>query len=76
MNIIVIGNGAIGKERIKAIKAIGDKVIAVIDKDDNLSDKTLDQADWVFICTPHQVTVEWVNRIRAYSDVNILVEKP
>lgn len=92
MNIIVVGAGAIGKERIKALEIIGERITCIVDPINNGVDTgkynwcsnisycyELDNADWIFICTPHDVTVETVRYIRRYCNnktVKILVEKP
>ena len=79
MNIIVVGIGAIGKERIKVLQELNETIIAIIDITDSLTDDLVQSADWIFVCTPHDTTVEIVRLIRLYMNnkkVNILVEKP
>lgn len=74
MKVTVIGNGAIGKERIKALNALNETIVAVIDKDDILTDKIIEESDWIFICTPHDVAPGYVKQIGKRA--KILVEKP
>jgi hypothetical protein len=77
MNVIIVGNGMMGKERTRALKELGITPYAVLDKDDVLTDVQLDQADWVFVCTPPMISVQIIERIRnSHPKMKILVEKP
>ena len=78
MNIIVVGNGMMGKERIRAINTLNEKIIAVLDVGDTLTVELLNKADWVFVCTPPDASADIIRNIRQChkSDVKILVEKP
>lgn len=88
MNIIVIGAGAIGKERIKALEKLGENIIAVIDPNISqvndypcymdINDCNL-IPDWYFVCTPHDTTVKIVKKLEfevSLHKTKILVEKP
>lgn len=81
MKIVVVGAGTIGKERIKALREMGQDVIIV---DPNIPcyhddlETVLDREDWIdwiFICTPHHVTPE-VAKIAYSRSFNVLCEKP
>jgi len=77
MNIVVVGAGAIGKERIKAIERLGENVIIV---DPLYSEISFNEAltmipDWIFVCTPHHMTVQIVEKAIDYNK-NVLAEKP
>lgn len=74
MKVTVIGNGAIGKERIKALEAVGEEVWKILDINDTLTDEIIEQSDWIFVCTPHEAAIEIVERIGTRA--KILVEKP
>lgn len=85
MNIIVVGAGMIGKERIKALELLGENITCVVDtayphlKYKWMSDikfsGEVDNADWVFVCTPHDETARIVEYLLELN-MNILVEKP
>jgi predicted dehydrogenase len=88
MNIIVVGVGAIGRERIRALELLGEKIIAICDPKSALTDYPyynslkqatntlpLEEIDWVFICTPHHETPAIVEYALSCG-LNILVEKP
>ena len=88
MNIIVVGAGKIGQERIKALEMLGESIIAVVDpnvKQDKYSHVEsigsfsesfqFDKIDWVFICTPHDQAIK-IAQIALKNGCNILVEKP
>lgn len=74
MKVTVIGNGAIGKERIRALETIGENVTGIVDIDDTLTDELIEKSDWIFICTPHDVAAGYVKQIG--DRAKILVEKP
>ena len=85
MNIIVVGAGVIGKERIKALETLGENIIAVIDPNILLKKynyyKTISEfnlynqhIDWIFVCVPHHEVFNIVaGRERIH---NWLIEKP
>jgi|WetSurMetagenome_2_1015567.scaffolds.fasta_scaffold45151_3 predicted dehydrogenase len=87
MNIVVVGNGAIGKERIKALETLNQNIVCIVDNKlavtdypyySNLEDALLDipfWIDWLFICTPHDVTCN-VAKIAVDRAFNVLCEKP
>ena len=91
MNIVVVGAGAIGKERIKCIKELGENLVAVIDPLAKIPKKRsdwnylqyssieeyreYDNIDWVFVCTPHHVSPVIVE-LAIKNNCKVLVEKP
>ena len=77
MNIIVVGAGMIGKERIKALAELNENIVIV---DPLYSDVTLEQAidlnpDWCFVCTPHHESPGIVD-LCVKNNIKVLVEKP
>jgi predicted dehydrogenase len=64
MNIIVVGAGMIGKERIKALKTLGENIVAVIDPiniPSKLSDWTYLQYSDLQTYFEHQTTsIDWI----------------
>lgn len=87
MNIMVIGAGAIGQQRIKVLQELNENIIAIIDpvkQDSDVWHKNLTSyfsnpnhecIDWFFICTPHNETCNYVNFALNYG-ANVLAEKP
>lgn len=85
MKIIIVGTGAIGKERIRVIESLGEDILCVIDpiyRDlpykwyADISEFPI-KSDWIFVCTPHDTAVDVVKYIKRWDDkVKILVEKP
>lgn len=87
-NVIVVGAGKIGQERIKALETLGENIVAVVDTDEKLLTKyrnyttvyeiekrILSGVDWIFVCTPHDDTggiVKWA----LLNEYNVLSEKP
>lgn len=77
---VVVGCGMIGTERVKALKTLGINPVIV---DPRMSSITLEDIltnsieviDWVFVCTPHNVTGDIVKLALDYG-ANVLVEKP
>jgi predicted dehydrogenase len=74
MKHIVIGNGAIGRERIKALTFLDETIIAVIDVDGMITGDLIREADWVFICTPNDIAESYVEQIDGRC--RVMVEKP
>lgn len=85
MNIVVVGAGMIGQERIKAIERLGENIIAVVDPNATLSQLAdypcykqlpeLTKCEWVFVCTPHDITCNIVKKA-IKAGCNVLAEKP
>jgi predicted dehydrogenase len=88
MNIVVVGAGAIGKERIKALETLKENIVAVIEPNAILSQLAdypcyrdiidiigVFTPDWFFICTPHNKSIQIINALYRVSS-KILVEKP
>lgn len=91
MNFLIVGYGAIGKERVKALlklKKQGYQIDKIYIHDINLpedlpegvlevKDITFKNSypDWIFICTPHYMVVDWI-QVFGKWDSKILIEKP
>jgi predicted dehydrogenase len=91
MNAIVVGYGMIGKERIKALQMLPDIwIVGIVDpqnkKDafansifvkhiEDIPKEIINKTDWVFVCTPHDETIEIV-RWALKNKCNVLAEKP
>jgi predicted dehydrogenase len=84
MNIAVVGAGIIGRERIKALEKLGENIIVVdpavkIPKYpqyyDFKSAVINEDIDWIFVCTPHNITKEIVIEALSHG-FNVLAEKP
>jgi len=76
MKVIIVGYGAIGKERARVLNVMGEQVIATIDiaNQAEFTDDLISQADWIFVCTPPNTAVDIVRKINGRTKV--LVEKP
>jgi predicted dehydrogenase len=91
MNIVIVGAGMIGKERIKALETLGENIVAIVDTESikskypvypnmdsciqNCFKFNYQTIDWVFICTPHHETPKIAKQALA-NGFNILAEKP
>jgi hypothetical protein len=76
MNAVIVGAGAIGKERLRALRILGVKNM-IIEINDTLSEYIINNVNTIFVCTPHDTSIKIIRDIRHYNKtVTILVEKP
>ena len=85
MKVVIVGMGAIGKERLRACEELGVEIAGIVEVKESLTDypafETITDAidktnpDWIFVCTPHHVTCNIVKQAIT-AGKNVLVEKP